>query len=129
MSKPIFSDVFQFSGRRNRKSCVLIQLVTFAAMAATLSVAILGVGLYGSGGATAVGASALIFVGFAGFVAALVAAWATSAQRVRDIGYAGPWCLVQLLPYVGLIAGLFILFAAGDTRVTNKYGPSEILDI
>lgn len=126
MSKPVFSDVFKFEGRRNRQSYVLVQIVTYIALVAGILVGFSGLALYGDGGAVAVGASALILLGFGTALASIIAAWATAAQRVRDIGYAGPWCFTVLIPYVGFVAALFILFAAGDTRESNRFGDSEL---
>ena len=126
MSKPVFQDVFKFEGRRNRKSYILIQLATFAGLFASAFVGIIGLGMYDNGGAAAVLACALILVGGGAFVALTIGAWLTSAQRVRDIGYSGVWCLIQLLPYIGWVASLAITIAPGDTLVANKYGESLI---
>lgn len=127
-SKPVFEGVFAFEGRRNRRSYVLIQITSFVAMAAAATLGVAGVALYGDGGAVAVAASAFIVTAIGVFVAAFVAAWATSAQRVRDIGHPGPWCLIQAVPYVGWVAALFIIFTAGDTRVANRFGNSCIAE-
>ena len=126
MSKPVFSDLFKFEGRRNRLSYLLIQLSTWAATVAGILVAAVGLGMFDGGGAAAVGGSALIFVGGATTIGAIIAAWITSAQRCRDIGWPGWVCLVQLIPYVGFVAGLVIWIAPGDTKEENKYGDSCI---
>ena len=126
MSKPVFSDLFKFEGRRNRLSYLLIQLSTWAATVAGILVAAVGLGMFDGGGAAAVGGSALIFVGGATTIGAIAAAWITSGQRCRDIGWPGWVCLVQLIPYVGFVAGLVIWIAPGDTHEANKYGDSCI---
>ena len=123
MSKPVFEDLFKFSGRRNRQSYLLAQLASFGTIIATGLISMWLIAAAGDGGLIA----GLIFIIAAIIiVASVVAAWATSAQRCRDIGWPGWVCLAQLIPYVGCVASLVILIAVGDTLVDNKYGPSQI---
>jgi uncharacterized membrane protein YhaH (DUF805 family) len=119
MSKPILDDVFAFSGRRNRKSFILFQLVSVAAV-------LLGVGLI-TVLALAVPSLAMILwlVGTVGFIALVVANWAAASQRIRDFGQSGVWSLVILLPYVGILFSLALWFIPSDPS-DNKYGPSQI---
>ena len=81
MSKPVFSDLFKFEGRRNRLSYLLIQLSTWAATVAGILLAAVGLGMFDGGGGAAVGGSALIFVGGATTIGAIIAAWITSARN------------------------------------------------
>jgi uncharacterized membrane protein YhaH (DUF805 family) len=129
LSKPVFSDLFTLSGRRNRSSYVLVQLATFIGV--FVGVFVMFVGLAAIDKDTGTGLAAIIggVTSLAGLVliaGSLLSSWITAAQRVRDIGHAGPWCLLILVPYIGFVAALFILFAAGDTLVANRYGPSCI---
>jgi uncharacterized membrane protein YhaH (DUF805 family) len=124
MSKPVFQDLFKFSGRRNRQSYILVQLSAFGTIVAGTMLAIGSLALFDSSVPFIGWLLALVF--FATVVAAIAAAWITSAQRVRDIGHSGVWCLLQLIPYVGWVIGLGIIIMPGDTLVENRYGSSCI---
>ena len=119
MSKPVFEDLFKFSGRRNRQSFILLQLATIVAV-------LLGVGLITTitFAAPAMG-GALAFLGFAGLIAIAVINWAAASQRVRDFNQSGVWALVMLIPYVGFAFSLALWFVP-STEGENKYGPSCI---
>lgn len=127
MSKPVFDDLFKFEGRRNRKSYLLVQLALWAAITAGILLAAMGLMTFGQPGvlATTIGA-VITLAGIVVFAGSVTAAWITSAQRCRDIGWPGWVCLAQLIPYVGFVAGLVIWIAPGETKETNKYGPSCI---
>ena len=75
MSKPVFEDLFKFSGRRNRQSYIYLQLASFVAV-------LLGVGIITTITVMAptIGAT-LWFVGAIGLVALAVANWAAASQR------------------------------------------------
>lgn len=126
MSKPVFSDLFRFEGRRNRLSYLLVQLATWVGTAVGIFVGAYGLAIYDTGGAAAVGASALILFGFLIAFASILAAWITSAQRVRDMGHSGWFVFLQLIPYIGFVAGLVIAFVPGDTKIENRFGASCI---
>jgi uncharacterized membrane protein YhaH (DUF805 family) len=119
MSKPVFSDLFTFSGRRNRKSYVLYYLATVAL--------IIG-GLLLSTAVTAISPTAglvlwVIYVVL--MIAVLVSSFAVSAQRIRDFGYSGCWVFIYLIPYVGFAASIALFFIP-SSEGENKYGPSLI---
>lgn len=119
MSKPVFSDLFKFSGRRNRQSFIYLQLASLVAV-------LLGVGVITA--VTAVSAGLGGFLGIAGiigFIAVCVANWAGASQRIRDFGQSGVWALVILIPYVGPLFSL-ALWLIPSTEGENKYGPSCI---
>jgi uncharacterized membrane protein YhaH (DUF805 family) len=119
MSKPVFSDLFTFSGRRNRKSYVLFHLaaISFMIFSALLIAAV-------TAAAPAVGA--LLWGAYIVFALALVVAgFAVTAQRIRDFGYSGCWVFIYLIPYVGFAASIAIYFVP-STPGDNKYGPSPI---
>jgi uncharacterized membrane protein YhaH (DUF805 family) len=119
MSKPVFEDLFKFSGRRNRESYIYLQLASVVAV-------LLGVGLVTTVtvAAPAVGA-VLGFLGVVGLIAISVANWAAASQRVRDFGQSGVWALVMLIPYVGFAFSLALWFVPSNEG-DNKYGPSCI---
>jgi len=121
MSKPVFQDIFKWSGRRNRQSYILIQLASWLAIGL---IAFIGIGLIAIVGDHALIQGAIFVAMVVGLIATIWAAWATSAQRIRDIGHSGVWVLLQLLPYVGFVVALGIMIMPGDTLVDNRYGPT-----
>ena len=119
MSKPVFEDLFKFSGRRNRQSFIYLQLATLVAI-------FLGIGMITAitFAAPAVG-GVLSILGIIGFLALCVANWAAASQRIRDFGQSGVWALVILIPYVGPLFSL-ALWLIPSTEGENKYGASCI---
>ena len=119
MSKPVFEDLFKFSGRRNRQSYIYLQLATVVAV-------LLGVGIITTITVMAPTIGAILwFVGAIGLVALAVANWAAASQRIRDFGHSGVWALVMLIPYVGFAFSLALWFVPSNEG-ENKYGPSCI---
>lgn len=122
MSKPVFQDLFKFSGRRNRQSYILLTLAQLAGLILSAFIGIVGVGLMDSyafiGGLVALAA-------FVSFFATAVSSWAAGSQRIRDTGHSGVWILLCLLPYVGWVVALGICFIPSEPG-ENKYGPSCI---
>lgn len=122
MSKPVLQDLFKFSGRRNRKSYILLGLAQFAAFMGLAVIAGMAVALldvfepFGW---------LLLLADIVGFVGVGVSAWAAGSQRIRDFGYSGVWILLSLIPYIGWVVCLAIMFIPSDTG-ENKYGPSCI---
>jgi len=119
MSKPVFENIFTFSGRRNRKSFVFFHL-------AIIGIALLAL-LFGSV-LTAVSpvlgsvfwiAAIIFFIGMA------VAGIAVTAQRIRDFGHSGCWIFLYLIPFVGFAASVALFFIPSNPG-ENKYGPSCI---
>ena len=104
MSKPVFEDIFTFSGRRNRKSYLfyLLTLICFVLIVAFMST-LLGIWLY------------LLFVPLS------ISALAVAAQRCRDFGWTGWAVLISLIPYLGGLFSLVIIFVPG-TVGQNRYG-------
>ena len=119
MSKPVFEDLFKFSGRRNRQSFIYLQLASIVAV-------LLGVGLITTitFAAPAVGGF-LWILGTIAFIALVVANWAAASQRIRDFNQSGVWALVLLIPYIGPVFSL-ALWLIPSTEGENKYGPSCI---
>lgn len=122
MSKPVFEDVFKFSGRRNRQSYILLCLTQLVALAFFAVLGMYGLGLLDD---YPVIGWPLSLASLAGFFATCVSSWAAGSQRVRDTGHSGVWILLCLLPYVGWVVALGICFIPG-TKGANEYGPSCI---
>ena len=122
MSKPLLQDVFKFSGRRNRQSYILLalaQLAAFIGLAVVTGVAVALMDSFAPLGYL------LILAVVVGFVAVAWSAWASGSQRIRDFGQSGVWILLTLVPYVGWIISLAIMFIP-STPGDNKYGASCI---
>ena len=117
MSKPVTENLFSFSGRRNRKSYIFAMLMWLAVLA-VIWVA-----------ATVVSWKAdtawpLVFAGVAS-IPSVVSSWTCSGQRCRDFGWTGWAVLISLIPYVGVIFTLAIMFVPGTLGV-NRYGPDPV---
>jgi uncharacterized membrane protein YhaH (DUF805 family) len=116
MSKPVFEDLFAFSGRRNRKSYLLYGLVVTVLLSVVWGIAV--VAMYGAGW------GALLVAGLV-TLPIMVSGWAVGAQRCRDFGWTGWAMLLNLIPYIGWIFSLAILFIPGNLG-SNRYGPDPI---
>jgi uncharacterized membrane protein YhaH (DUF805 family) len=122
MSKPVLQDVFKFSGRRNRKSYILLTLAQIGALIGLAIVTAIAVALLTS---IAPLGYVLMLAVIAGFVAVCVSGWATGSQRIRDFDRSGVWILLVLVPYVGWLVSLGIMFVP-STPGENRYGASCI---
>jgi len=122
MSKPVFQDIFKFSGRRNRKSYILLLVAQIAALIGLSIVATVGVAMLASVDFLAY---ILLLAVLVGFVAVAVSGWASGSQRIRDFDYSGVWILLTLIPYVGWIVCLAIMFVP-SSEGNNRYGSSCI---
>ena len=54
-----------------------------------------------------------------------IAGWAVGAQRCRDFGWTGWAVLITVIPYIGFIFALVMLFIPG-TQGENRYGPDPL---
>ena len=122
MSKPIFEDLFKFSGRRNRKSYNLLLLLQ----------SVVGLSLYGLSmyaidqpETSSTVRDLLFIVSIPLLLAIAVSVLANGSQRVRDFGYSGVWILATLIPYIGFVLSIAIMFVPSSVG-ENKYGPSCI---
>ena len=122
MSKPVFQDLFKFSGRRNRKSYILLLLAQIAALIGLSIVATVGATMLASVDFLAY---ILLLAVLVGFVAVAWSGWASGSQRIRDFGYSGVWILLVFIPYVGWVVSLAIMFVPSNNG-ENRYGPSCI---
>lgn len=117
MSKPVAEDLFAFSGRRNRKSYILASLLIFAVM----------ILVWCAAGAISYVNDAYILLIVAGLISipAVIATWALGSQRCRDFGWTGWAMLITLIPYVGWIFAIAIMFIPGN-QGPNRYGPDML---
>ncbi|MDA5555263.1 DUF805 domain-containing protein [Shimia sp. MMG029] len=115
MSKPVFQDIFSFSGRRNRKSYFL-----FTLLMVILSMIVSGVT---AGVATATAGLGLILLVL--LLPFLVASWAVGSQRCRDFGWTGWAILITIIPGIGILFAIALLFVPG-TQGANRYGPDPL---
>jgi len=122
MSKPVFQDVFKFSGRRNRQSYIYVLLAQIGALIALGIVAMMAAALITS---VAPLGWLLLLATLAGFVTVAWSGWATGSQRIRDFDRSGVWILLVLVPYVGWLVSLAIMFIP-STPGENSYGASCI---
>lgn len=113
MSKPVFSDLFTFSGRRNRKSYLLFWI------AYMVVVIVLG-GIVGASES-----DVAMVVGGVIILALSISAWAVASQRCRDFGWTGWATLIILIPVIGFFFSLALLFIPGDVG-QNRYGPDPL---
>ena len=115
MSKPIFEDIFTFSGRRNRKSYLFY---TLAVTAITLVAAfVIGFLSAATGGLGIILAVLLLPV--------IVSSWAVGSQRCRDFGWTGWAILLTMIPYLGLVFVVILLVVPGTVGET-RYGPDPL---
>jgi len=113
MSKPVFSDLFSFSGRRNRKSYVLYWIPYIIVL------------MVFSGIVTSSDSALLSIIGGVAILVASVSAWAIASQRCRDFGWTGWATLILLIPVIGLFFSIALLFIPGDVG-QNRYGPDPL---
>ncbi len=114
MSKPVFSDLFSFSGRRNRKS--FGQVLAFIGLPLVVLVIVLAIGTK-----TDVGGIAALLV----MVLLAVILTSVSLQRLNDIGWSG-WLATALfvLP-IGLFFELALFLIPGEVG-PNEHGPDPL---
>lgn len=118
MSKPVFEDLFSFSGRRNRKSY-------FLAVLAIIALFVLAALVGAAGASSSSDGSGLIIVMVLLAIPLMIMNLAVTSQRIRDFGWTGWAVLLGLIPYVGFIFQVAILFIPG-TQGANRYGPDPV---
>ena len=124
MSKPVFEDLFTFSGRRNRLSYILFQILLWILflIGGLIGITISVVAFSNNTGG---GETVIVLILVLGFLAMVTSSFAVTAQRFRDIGFTGRATLLTLVPYVGFIVWVALMLIPG-TRGENKYGPDLI---
>lgn len=127
MSKPVFSDLFSFSSRRDRKSYAVL-VVAYYSLAAMLTAMIIVLAkILGPGD----GIIAIAIVAFAIFAVTTFPMAAATEQRLNDIGGTElfGFSLTGWFVFAQPFACLFelILIAIPGTRGPNKYGPDPLM--
>jgi len=120
MSKPVFSNLFTFSGRRNRKSYFLLThflLLTIGAFAYLLFLA--------DKDASQVFVMPLAIALQVWLLICIALGWIAMAQRCRDFGWTGWAALLVFVPIVGWLFALALWFIPGTPK-ENRYGPDPL---
>lgn len=116
----MFKAPFSFSGRIRRieyfLSGIIGSIVTGIAWALGIGTLLLGASS-GSAGGSALG----ILIGFAAMIGGMWFTLAQSVKRLHDLNKSGWLILLFLIPIVGAIFALYVLFADG-TVGPNQYG-------
>jgi uncharacterized membrane protein YhaH (DUF805 family) len=120
MSKPVFEDLFTFSGRRNRKSYLLYALAVFGLWCVLAFLLIVPAA---SGSETGVGMMGVIAI--IAFIPTLISSWAVGGQRCRDFGWTAWAVLLTMIPYLGLVFAIAMMVIPGNLG-GNRYGPDPI---
>jgi uncharacterized membrane protein YhaH (DUF805 family) len=110
------------SKRRNRQSYILVLLAQIGALIGLSIVAVISTTMLAS---VAFLGWLLLLATLAGFVTVAWSGWATGSQRIRDFDRSGVWILLVLVPYVGWLVSLGIMFVP-STPGENRYGASCI---
>ncbi|GFM69551.1 membrane protein [Pseudomonas cichorii] len=111
----VFAKTFDFSGRASR-----MELFVFVLICAVLFAVAVAIDLSNDGfdpGAGIGGATALLLV------AMFMTNLSLSVRRLHDINLSGWFVLVGLIPIVGPLAQISLLFLPG-TEGVNDYGPA-----
>lgn len=67
----------------------------------------------------------LVLAGLAMWLFAIVTQFFQTIKRLHDLGQSGWVSLSQLIPFVNIVVGLWLLFGAG-TDGANKYGAKPV---
>jgi len=115
VEEPVFSGLLTLSGRRSRRSYVMVMLWCLAFSAAFLY-------------AAAVEQESWVWdlyvaIAIVLFVLHMIAL----AQRLRDVGMAGAFALLTVTPFIGMFVILLFAFRPGH-RGPNKYGRDPLHD-
>lgn len=124
--KPVFAGLFRVSGRRSRKSYLLLHL---AMMAVSLVWAIAAVSVLADLNSLGVAPNdlppAVIVIQAAAFILGIpltIVGILAMVQRCHDFDRTGWWVLLWLIPGVGAIFWIILLFIPG-TDGPNRFGP------
>lgn len=112
MSKPVIEDLFSMRGRRNRLSYFLYSLLNL------ISIALLVLALSES---ISSGYDVGVVIAGVAVIPIVFSSWMVGAQRCRDFGWTGWAVLLMLIPYLGFLFMLALLFIPG-TRGDNRFG-------
>jgi len=119
MSKPVFSDLFTFSGRRNRKSYFLYSLLVFVILTIVWIVGYVATGDDDDSVGMPIVVASIVSIAIG------LSSWIVGAQRCRDFGWTGWSILLTLIPVVGWLFPFVMLFVPGNVGA-NRYGPDPL---
>lgn len=121
MSKPFFKDLFTLrSGRRNRKSFILLSTIGIAVLGAQTWIAAY-VARLPPGILTALAG----LLGFCLSITLIYILACAMAQRCRDIGVSGWFSLISGLPLLGLPFHIYLMVRPG-TAGESRFGPDPL---
>ncbi len=112
--------IFAFSGRVGR-----LRYVAYSAMYSLIGFTVMGVlaaifgAVFSNGGA---GMAIMMIIVAAGYIGILTGTFTLVVRRLNDLGHAGWFSLLLLVPLINLLMGLYLLFAPGQAEA-NQYGP------
>lgn len=122
MSKPALDDLLTFSGRRNRKSYLVLSLLSMVVLGFMwFGLAVMVAGSEGPG--LIGGAAGVVALTFSAVV--VIANMIAAAQRCRDFGWTGWAILLTLMPVVGWMFALALYVLPGNPG-PNRYGPDPL---
>jgi len=107
MSKPVFSHLFKFEGRRNRKSYFLYSLSFFGS-----GLFLVGISLRLP---DVLGQLVLLLI-----LPLMVSDFAVSTQRLRDLNLSGWWLLLRGIPVIGSVLSIY-MFCKRGTHGDNRF--------
>jgi len=132
MSKPIFDDLFSFSVRRNRLSYFLQILVISLILFPAIGVLVAAASLFGPTDPHTARANAqegiLGLIMLVLLIPYIIIRIASSVQRCHDCEWTGWLILLLLVPGVGFIFALLLLFVRG-TSGPNRFGADPLQDL
>lgn len=120
MSKPVFEDLFTFSGRRNRKSYLLYALAVFGFWILLAMLLVIPAANNSDAGVGIMGIIAILL-----FIPTVVSSWAVGGQRCRDFGWTAWAVLLTAIPYLGIVFAIAMMVIPGSAG-DNRYGPDPI---
>lgn len=98
---------FKFEGRARRKE--IWGFMVFAAVFYMILLFIVSLGWFSD--------KALLFY----LLFLLIPQLAVNMRRLHDLGLSGWWLLVGIIPFIGFLGAIALLFVEGE-KITNKYG-------
>lgn len=120
MSKPVFEDLFTFSGRRNRKSYLLYALAVFGFWILLAMLLVIPAANNSDAGVGIMGIIAILLL-----IPTVVSSWAVGGQRCRDFGWTAWAVLLTAIPYLGIVFAIAMMVIPGSAG-DNRYGPDPI---
>ena len=143
MSKPVFENMLTFgSGRRNRKSFILMMLIQFLVFLFLVALVIVSMGFENTGAILlwecsnmtrrCLNMDWLAWITFSSVITILfvillvfLSSFAIATQRLRDIGWTGWLALLMLVPLARTLLLIILIFKSG-TQGLNRFGSNPL---